>query len=169
MFTRTHAAAGLVYLAAVTFTQGGGTMSAVKAEGVSNLTKEALLSAPEDDYMCDAQLAFFRALLVAEKEGLLESAHETTVHLQDNAATPDWTDRATIEEEQALELRMRDRERKLLRKIDQAIARIDAGEYGWCEETGEPIGIPRLLVRPTATLCVEAQERHEALERVSRS
>lgn len=144
-------------------------MSAVKVESAPTLTKEALLAAPEDDYMCEAQLAFFRALLLAEKDALHEAAHETTVHLQDNTATPDWTDRATIEEEQALELRMRDRERKLLRKIDQAIARIDAGDYGWCEETGEPIGIPRLLVRPAATLCLEAQERHEAHERVSRS
>ena len=141
---------------------------AVNTENRSTLTREQLLAAPEDEYMSEAQLAFFRELLQNEKQSLLDAARETTVHLQDNEATPDWTDRASIEEEHALELRVRDRERKLLKKIDQALARIDSGEYGWCEETGEPIGVPRLLARPTATLCLEAQERHEALERVSR-
>lgn len=139
-------------------------MSAVKTD----LTREQLLAAPEADYMSADQLAFFKALLLKEKQALLDNAHETTENLQENEATPDWTDRATIEEEHALELRVRDRERKLMKKIDQALARIEEGEYGWCEETGEPIGIPRLLARPTATLCIEAQERHEALERVSR-
>lgn len=143
-------------------------MNAVTTETQVTLTKEDLLAAPEDEYMSEAQLAFFRQLLLDEKQTLLESARETTVHLQDNEATPDWTDRATIEEEHALELRVRDRERKLLKKIDQALMKISDGSYGWCDETGEPIGIPRLLVRPTATLCVEAQERHEAIERVSR-
>ncbi|MDX9701140.1 MAG: RNA polymerase-binding protein DksA [Rhodocyclaceae bacterium] len=132
------------------------------------MTREELLAAPEDDYMSEAQLAFFRHLLMSEKQALVEAARETTVHLQDNEATPDWTDRATVEEEHALELRVRDRERKLMKKIDEALARIEDGSYGWCEETGEPIGVPRLLARPTATLSVEAQERHEALERVSR-
>ncbi len=143
-------------------------MNAVTTETQVTLTKEDMLAAPEDEYMSEAQLAFFRQLLLDEKQTLLESARETTVHLQDNEATPDWTDRATIEEEHALELRVRDRERKLLKKIDQALMKISDGSYGWCDETGEPIGIPRLLVRPTATLCVEAQERHEAIERVSR-
>ncbi|MGL1832045.1 RNA polymerase-binding protein DksA [Rhodocyclaceae bacterium SMB388] len=135
---------------------------------VHTLTREALLAAPEDEYMSDAQLDFFRALLLAEKHALLDAARQTTAHLQDNEAIPDWTDRATIEEEHALELRVRDRERKMMKKIDQALARIAEGNYGWCDETGEPIGIARLLVRPTATLSVEAQERHEAIERVSR-
>lgn len=143
-------------------------MSAVKTEAQPVLTREQLLAAPEDEYMSAPQLEFFRALLLKEKQALLDNAHETTEHLQENEATPDWTDRATIEEEHALELRVRDRERKLMKKIDQALARIDSGDYGWCEETGEPIGVPRLLARPTATLCLEAQERHEALERVSR-
>jgi DnaK suppressor protein len=143
-------------------------MSAVNTEAPSTLTREQLLAAPEDEYMSEAQLEFFRQLLLAEKQALIEAARETTVHLQDNEATPDWTDRATIEEEHALELRVRDRERKLLKKIDEALARIADGSYGWCEETGEPIGVPRLLARPTATLCLEAQERHEALERVQR-
>lgn len=143
-------------------------MSNVKPDTMPTMTREELLAAPEDDYMSEAQLAFFRHLLMSEKQALVEAARETTVHLQDNEATPDWTDRATVEEEHALELRVRDRERKLMKKIDEALARIEDGSYGWCEETGEPIGVPRLLVRPTATLSVEAQERHEALERVSR-
>jgi DnaK suppressor protein len=143
-------------------------MSNVKPDTMPTMTREELLAAPEDDYMSEAQLAFFRHLLMSEKQALVEAARETTVHLQDNEATPDWTDRATVEEEHALELRVRDRERKLMKKIDEALARIEDGSYGWCEETGEPIGVPRLLARPTATLSVEAQERHEALERVSR-
>lgn len=143
-------------------------MSAVESGNKSLLTREQLLAASEDDYMCEAHLDFFRNLLLKDKQGLMEAARETTMNLQDNEATPDWTDRATVEEEHALELRVRDRERKLMKKIDEALLRIEAGEYGWCEETGEPIGIPRLLARPTATLSVEAQERHEALERVSR-
>ncbi|HRQ58279.1 MAG TPA: RNA polymerase-binding protein DksA [Azoarcus taiwanensis] len=143
-------------------------MSAVNTEAQTVLTREQLLASPEDEYMSAPQLEFFRALLLKEKQALLDNAHETTEHLQENEATPDWTDRATIEEEHALELRVRDRERKLMKKIDQALARIDSGDYGWCEETGEPIGVPRLLARPTATMCLEAQERHEALERVSR-
>lgn len=143
-------------------------MSAVTTENASTLTKAQMLAAPEDDYMSDEQLEFFRQLLLAEKAALIDAARETTVHLRDNEATPDWTDRATIEEEHALELRVRDRERKLLKKIDEALMRIADGSYGWCEDTGEPIGVPRLLARPTATLCVEAQERHEMLERVQR-
>ncbi len=143
-------------------------MSAVKTDTAPTLTREQLLAASEDEYMSDAQLEFFRQLLLSEKQSLINSARETTINLQDNEATPDWTDRATVEEEHALELRVRDRERKLMKKIDEALGRINDGSYGWCEETGEPIGIPRLLARPTATLSVEAQERHEAMERVSR-
>lgn len=143
-------------------------MSAVNNESTQTLTREQLLAAPEDDYMSEAQLEFFRELLQAEKQALVDAARATTMSLQDNEATPDWTDRATVEEEHALELRVRDRERKLMKKIDEALARIKDGSYGWCEETGEPIGVPRLLARPTATLSLEAQERHEALERVSR-
>jgi len=143
-------------------------MSAVKNESTQTLTREQLLAAPEDDYMSDAQLEFFRELLQAEKQALVDAARATTVSLQDNEATPDWTDRATVEEEHALELRVRDRERKLMKKIDEALARIKDSSYGWCEETGEPIGLPRLLARPTATLSLEGQEGAEALERVSR-
>ncbi len=144
-------------------------MAGVKQKSKPLLTREALLAAPEAEYMSEAQLEFFRQLLLAEKSALMESAHETSLNLQENEATPDWTDRATVEEEHALELRVRDRERKLLKKIEQALASIDDGSYGWCEETGEPIGIPRLLARPTATLSIEAQERHEKLERVQRN
>src|SRR5690606_15638054 len=132
------------------------------------LTREELLAASEDDYMSDAQLEFFRALLQAERQALVDNARETSQHLQENEVAADWTDRATVEEEHALELRVRDRERKLMKTIEQALRRIDAGDYGWCEETGEPIGIPRLLARPTATLSLEAQERHEAIERVTK-
>jgi DnaK suppressor protein len=144
-------------------------MGADNGKNLSTLTKEALLAQSEEEYMSEAQLDFFRSLLLAEKQSLVEAARETTLHLQDNEATPDWTDRATVEEEHALELRVRDRERKLLKKIGEALARIEDGSYGWCEETGDPIGIARLLARPTATLSIEAQERHEALERVQRS
>ena len=143
-------------------------MGADNGKNLSALTKEELLAQSEDDYMSEAQLSFFRNLLLTEKQALVDSARETTLHLQDNEATPDWTDRATVEEEHALELRVRDRERKLLKKIGEALARIEDGSYGWCEETGDPIGVARLLARPTAMLSIEAQERHEALERVQR-
>jgi RNA polymerase-binding transcription factor len=129
-------------------------------------TVEEMLAAPESEYMSPRQLAFFRARLCAERDTLLSSARGTTQHLQEYTATPDPSDRASLEEDHTLELRVRDRERKLLHKIDQAIARIDDGSYGWCEESGEPIGIGRLLARPTATYSVEAQERHEARKKV---
>jgi len=125
-------------------------------------SEDDIRRAPPDDYMSAPQLAFFRALLLRERDMLLESAHRTTLHLQEFESTPDPSDRASLEEDHTLELRVRDRERKLLHKIDQALVRIDNGSYGWCEDTGEPIGIPRLLARPTATLSVEAQEIHEA-------
>lgn len=141
-------------------------MNAIQNDSVRPLTREELLAAPEDEYMSDAQLEYFRALLEAERETLLDSARETTQHLQENEVAADWTDRATVEEEHALELRVRDRERKLMKKIEQALRRIEDGSYGWCEETGEPIGIPRLLARPTATLSLEAQERRELRQKL---
>ncbi|MDY0013996.1 MAG: RNA polymerase-binding protein DksA [Rhodocyclaceae bacterium] len=131
-------------------------------------TVEEMLAAPAEDYMSPRQLAFFRARLCAERDALLASAKDTTTHLQDFQATPDPSDRATLEEDHTLELRVRDRERKLLHKIDEAIARIDSGDFGWCEESGEPIGVARLIARPTAVFSVEAQERHEARKRVQR-
>ncbi|KAB2923321.1 MAG: RNA polymerase-binding protein DksA [Dechloromonas sp.] len=129
------------------------------------LSEAELLAAPQEDYMSARQRDFFRNRLIAEEQALVEAAHETTRHLQENEATPDWTDRASSEEEHTLELRVRDRERKLLKKIREALQRIDDGNYGWCAETGEPIGLPRLLARPTATLCLDAQERREQRKR----
>ncbi|ATE59330.1 RNA polymerase-binding protein DksA [Thauera sinica] len=129
-------------------------------------TEAELLAAPEDDYMSPRQLAFFRALLLRERDALLDSAHRTTLHLQEFESPADPADRASLEEDHTLELRVRDRERKLLHKIDEAITRIDNGSYGWCEESGEPIGIARLLARPTATYSIEAQELHERRRRM---
>ena len=130
------------------------------------LTEEQLLKMSEKDYMNQAQLAFFKARLQQLEKELLKNAGETTEHLRETVLVPDPADRATIEEEHALELRTRDRERKLLKKVQQSIASIDTGEYGWCEETGEPIGIPRLLARPTATLSLEAQQRRELKQKL---
>ena len=129
------------------------------------LTEKDILAMSEDDYMNDVQLAFFRNLLARQKEELLANAAKTSERLSETPNVPDPADRATIEEEYALELRTRDRERKLLKKIAQAIKRVDDGSYGWCDDTGEPIGIARLLARPTANLCLEAQERHELKRR----
>ncbi|MFZ9507503.1 MAG: RNA polymerase-binding protein DksA [Burkholderiaceae bacterium] len=130
------------------------------------LTEQALLRMPEADYMNEAQRAFFRERLQQMEREILHNAGETTEHLRETVIVPDPADRATIEEEHALELRTRDRERKLLKKIQQAIASIDAGDYGFCEETGEPIGLPRLLARPTATLSLEAQQRRELRQKL---
>lgn len=125
-----------------------------------------LLAMSEDDYMNDAQLDFFKRKLQQLERDLVNNAGETTEHLRETAIVPDPADRATIEEEHALELRTRDRERKLLKKVQSSIRSIDAGEYGWCEETGEPIGLPRLLARPTATLSLEAQQRRELRQKM---
>jgi len=119
-----------------------------------------------EEYMSKAQLEHFRQLLLAWKRELMEEVDRTMLHMKDEAANfPDPNDRATQESEFGLELRTRDRERKLLKKIDAALARIDEGTYGYCEETGEEIGLRRLEARPVATLCVEAQERRELAER----
>ena len=137
------------------------------AQGVDGLLSEAqLLKMNDKDYMSEAQLAFFKARLQQLEKDLLKNAGETTEHLRETVLVPDPADRATIEEEHALELRTRDRERKLLKKVQQSIASIDGGDYGWCEETGEPIGIPRLLARPTATLSLEAQQRRELKQKL---
>ncbi len=130
------------------------------------LTEAQILKMSDKDYMNAAQLAFFKARLQQLEKDLLKNAGETTEHLRETVLVPDPADRATIEEEHALELRTRDRERKLLKKVQQSIAAIDAGDYGWCEETGEPIGIPRLLARPTATLSLEAQQRRELKQKL---
>ena len=132
------------------------------------ISEAALLKMSDKDYMNEAQLAFFRQRLHEMEREILQNAHETTEHLQETVIVPDPADRATIEEEHALELRTRDRERKLLKKVQQSIARVDSGDYGYCEETGEPIALKRLDARPIATLSVEAQERHERREKVYR-
>ncbi len=133
---------------------------------VALISEVQLLKMGEKDYMNAEQLAFFKARLQQLEKDLLKNADETTEHLRETVLVPDPADRATIEEEHALELRTRDRERKLLKKVQQSIASIDAGDYGWCEETGEAIGVPRLLARPTATLSLEAQQRRELKQKL---
>jgi DnaK suppressor protein len=130
------------------------------------LTEAQVLAAPAKDYMNDDQLAFFRQRLTDLKAELLANVRDTSEHLRETEAASDPSDRATQEEEQAIELRTRDRERKLLKKIDEALQRIDEGTYGFCNETGEPIGVRRLLARPTATLSIEAQERRERMQKM---
>ncbi|MBP9931268.1 MAG: RNA polymerase-binding protein DksA [Rhodoferax sp.] len=138
-----------------------------KTKPVDQLSDAELLAMPDDEYMNEKQLAAFRLKLTLLKREILASAGETTEHLrEDTVVVPDPADRATIEEEHALELRTRDRERKLLKKIEQSIGRIDAGDYGYCDETGEPIGVGRLLARPTATLSLEAQQRRELKQKM---
>ncbi len=130
------------------------------------LTEKEILAMPMDDYMNEQQLAFFRNKLANMEAELRSNAGQTTENLRETTVVPDPADRATIEEEHALELRTRDRERKLLKKVQAAIRRIDSGEYGYCEETGEPIGVARLIARPTATLSLEAQERREIKQKM---
>ncbi len=138
-----------------------------KTKPVEELLDVEVLSMPDSEYMNDKQLAFFRHKLALLKQDMHNNAGETTEHLrEDTVVVPDPADRATIEEEHALELRTRDRERKLLKKIEQSIARIDAGDYGYCDETGEAIGVGRLLARPTATLSLEAQQRRELKQKM---
>jgi DnaK suppressor protein len=130
------------------------------------LTEAALRKMPASQYMNDDQLAFFRDQLQRMQQEILDNASHTSEHLREHEAEADVADQATIEEENALELRTRDRERKLLRKIEEALKRIDDGSYGYCEETGEAIGIPRLLARPTATLTIDAQSRREQKQKL---
>ena len=141
--------------------------NAWKTKTGRDLTEPELLAMPESEYMNDKQLDFFRATLQRLKDDLLSNAGETTEHLrEDTSIVPDPADRATIEEEHALELRTRDRERKLLKKISQSLTRIESGDYGFCDETGEPIGLGRLIARPTATLSLEAQQRRELKQKM---
>jgi DnaK suppressor protein len=136
------------------------------ANGV--ISEAELLAMPADDYMNRAQLDFFRKRLLDLQKELRENSEETRSHLRETVATPDEADRATQEEEQVLEQRIRDRELKLLHKVEAALRRIEDGSYGFCEVSGEPIGVGRLLARPTATLSIEEQERHEREERLFR-
>ena len=120
----------------------------------------------DDEFMNANQRAYFRAKLIAWKNDILREARETLGHLAEESANhPDLADRASSETDRAIELRARDRQRKLISKIDAALQRIDDGTYGYCEETGEPIGLKRLLLRPTASLCIEAKERQEQREK----
>ncbi len=146
------------------------------AEGEDGDDSGSLLAGPRnvkpyiakrgEQYMNKGQLEHFRLILVSWKRDLMEEVDRTVSHMKDEAANfPDPNDRATQEEEFSLELRTRDRERKLIRKIEEAIKRIDDGSYGYCLETGEEIGIKRLEARPVATLSIEAQERRERRER----
>jgi len=138
-----------------------------KTKEASELTDEEVKAMPDTEYMNDKQLAFFRHKLSILKSEIHASAGQTTEHLrEDTVVVPDPADRATIEEEHALELRTRDRERKLLKKIEQSISRIDAGDYGYCDETGEAIGVGRLIARPTASLSLEAQQRRELKQKL---
>jgi DnaK suppressor protein len=123
----------------------------------------------DETFMNQRQLEYFRRKLLAWKDEILRESRETVVHLQSETENhPDLADRATSEADRSLELRTRDRQRKLISKIDEALRRIDEGSYGYCAETGEPIGIARLDARPIATLSLEAQERHERRERIHR-
>lgn len=141
--------------------------NAWKTKTARDLSEAELMAMPESEYMNEKQLEFFRLRLQEQKDALLSNAGETTEHLrEDTSIVPDPADRATIEEEHALELRTRDRERKLLKKISQSLGRIEAGDYGYCDETGEPIGLGRLLARPTATLSLEAQQRREMKQKM---
>lgn len=129
------------------------------------ISEAQLLSMPEEAYMNEVQLIFFKHQLQSQLQTLQENMQLTGEHLLDLQETPDPLDRATQEETRSIELRARERERKHLKTIQSALRRIEQGGYGYCEETGEPIGLPRLLARPTTRLCLEAQERHERRER----
>ncbi len=136
---------------------------------MSKTPEDGYTPTENEPYMNPKMLAFFRRRLLDWKEEILEEAKATIEHMKEDSSThPDLADRATAESERALELRTRDRQRKLISKIEEAIQRIDDEEYGYCEETGEPIGISRLMARPVATLSIEAQERHERAERTQR-
>ena len=142
-------------------------MATVATESYS--TDEPYRPAPDEEFMNDRQLRYFRAKLLAWKETILRESQGTLTQLQnDSLLQPDITDRASSETDWSIELRTRDRQRKLISKIDAALRRIEDGEYGYCEVTGEPISLGRLEARPIATMTVESQERHERNEKISR-
>lgn len=128
--------------------------------------EEGYIPSDQEEYMNPKQLEYFKRKLVAWKQELIHEAQETMIHLkEDKLNEPDIADRAMAEADAAFELRSRGRYRKLITKIEHALQRIDNNNYGYCEETGEPIGLKRLEARPVATLCIEAQEKHENFER----
>ncbi|KKC24480.1 RNA polymerase-binding protein DksA [Sphingomonas sp. SRS2] len=136
---------------------------------VSATNLDGYTPSPDEPFMNDRQLAYFKAKLLMWKESILKESAGTLQQLQvDSLREPDLTDRASSETDWSIELRTRDRQRKLISKIDAALRRIEEGEYGYCEVTGEPISLGRLEARPIATMTVEAQERHERNEKVSR-
>lgn len=128
------------------------------------MTEQELLAQPGEAYMSEAQQGYFRALLLAQRDELQGRIDEQFQALQDTERASDEADLASREEARQWQLRLLEREKKLLDKIDQALERLSRGDYGWCEETGEPIGLRRLLLRPTASLCIEAKERQERRE-----
>ena len=129
------------------------------------LTEKELLAQPEDDYMSDEQVGFFKAVLEKQKDELVHGLEETSQHLQNQERESDENDRASLEEERWLELRIREREGKLIVKIDRALRRMEGGTYGYCDDSGEEIGLERLLIRPTASLSIEAKQRRESIEK----
>lgn len=133
------------------------------------MTADELLALPPQAYMNDAQQGFFRDQLASQRQGLQQRIDDEFSALREQDRPADEADMATREEQRQWQLRLLEREKKLLDKIDEALERLAHGEYGWCRETGEPIGLRRLLLRPTATLCIEAKEREEQRERHQRS
>jgi DnaK suppressor protein len=129
------------------------------------ISQEQLLAQPADDYMNDAQQQFFRALLLQQRSELRARIAEEFEALRERETSSDPADIGSAEEQRQWQLRLLEREKKLLDKIDEALDRLARGEYGWCIETGEPIGLKRLLLRPTASLCIEAKERQEQREK----
>jgi|SRR5687767_14947367 DnaK suppressor protein len=153
----------------VAIKKNGHSVPSDKKNGQAILTEGGYRPNEKEPFMNERQRDYFRQKLTAWREDILKEAKETLAHLQaENENHPDLADRASSETDRAIELRARDRQRKLIAKIDAAIARIDDGTYGYCEETGEPISLRRLEARPIATLSIEAQERHERRERVYR-
>lgn len=142
-------------------------MTKKKTVDISKLTDQDILKMPEGEYMNQIQLEYFKKKLLEAEQEILDNAKKTTQAFQeqDTNYIADPSDRATLEEEYALELRTRDRERKLLQKIRKVLSLIESGNYGFCEDSGEPIGLKRLLARPTATLTIEAQERREEMQK----
>ncbi|MEB0106444.1 RNA polymerase-binding protein DksA [Pseudomonas sp. MH9.3] len=133
------------------------------------MTEQELLAQSPDDYMNEAQQSFFRALLMAQRKALQVRIEAELLVLREQETNSDPADVGSAEEQRQWQLRLLEREKKLLDKIDDAFELLARGEYGWCRETGEPIGLQRLLLRPTATLCIEAKEREELRERHKRA
>jgi len=166
---RKQAAAGRKQAAAGRKQAAAGRKQKTALRGMATLKVNHYRPSEGEDFMNDRMTEYFRGKLLQWRSDLLQESSETLLHLQESSTSePDLADRASLETDRSLELRTRDRERKLLAKIDAALARIEDGTYGYCEETMEPISIRRLEARPIATLSIEAQERHERMERTHR-